>query len=250
MTEWPEDAHRDRLVGDWALWQRKGGHRTSTDDVLAAWLAVRTRPAPARYIDIGCGIGSVMLMVAHATRPGTTFGIEAQAQSAAMALRTVAELPSPPSIAIRHADLRDLDVADLGGRFDLVTGSPPYFPEGTGIPSPDPQRTACRFELRGGVEAYCDAAARLMAANGAFVVVHQTACAGRVLSAAERSGLHLRTRVDVRTRADRPAPFLSVFHFEHSAGATEVLTFATRAADNTVTAEYERARSLLGLVTR
>ena len=211
---WPADAHRDRLVGDWWIWQRKRGHRTSTDDVLTAWLAARSGRPTRRYIDIGCGIGSVMLLTAHRLRPGETVGVEAQAQSAAMARRTVAELPTPPPIRVVHGDLREVDAAALG-RFDLVTGSPPYLPLGTGVLSPDAQRRACRFELRGGVEAYCASAARLLDDDGLFSVVFQTVWQDRVLAAAEAAGLVLREQVDVTTRVGNAEPFLSVFGFGH-----------------------------------
>ena len=35
---WPDDAGRDRLIGDWHIFQRSGGHRTSTDDLITACL--------------------------------------------------------------------------------------------------------------------------------------------------------------------------------------------------------------------
>ena len=48
-------------------------------------------------------------------------------------------------------------------QFDLITGSPPYFPPDAGVQSEHPQRLACRFELRGTVADYCAAAARHLA---------------------------------------------------------------------------------------
>ena len=44
-------------------------------------------------------------------------------------------------------------------RFDLVLGSPPYFPLGTGIEGDHPQKVACRFELRGDIGDYARVAA-------------------------------------------------------------------------------------------
>ena len=65
-TGWPADARRDRLIADWHIYQRRGGHRTSTDDLITAWYAVHRRPQrPQRYLDLGCGVGSVLLMVSH-----------------------------------------------------------------------------------------------------------------------------------------------------------------------------------------
>lgn len=211
-SPWPADASRDRLAGDWHLWQRKKGHRTSTDDFLTAAYATRWMEGqrPDRYLDIGCGIGSVLLQTVYALRPHSSYGVEAQAQSATLAVRSVEELPDGPPIVVRHGDLRAIDV-QRAGRFDLITGSPPYLPIGTGTPSADVQRHACRFELRGGVEAYADTARQLLSEKGLFVLVFQTQWESRVLEAGRTAGLHLHARARVRMREDAPAPFLGVY---------------------------------------
>jgi tRNA1(Val) A37 N6-methylase TrmN6 len=59
---------------------------------------------------------------------------------------------------IREGDFRESGVLHADERFDLITGSPPYFPLEAGVKSEHPQRVACRFEaawhggglLRGG----------------------------------------------------------------------------------------------------
>jgi tRNA1Val (adenine37-N6)-methyltransferase len=244
---WPDDAEAEELVGDWRIYQRRRGHRASTDDVLTAWMAVRLAGgAPARYVDLGCGIGSVLLLTAHRLRPGSSLGVEAQAQSALMARRSVAELPGAPPIAVEHADLRAVS-AERHGLFDLVTGSPPYFPVGTGVLSADAQRRACRFELRGGVEAYCEAAARVLTPDGAFALVFPTDGDARVLAAAARSALHLRARADLFMREDRGKPFLTVYGLGRTAAPPASWSFAIRTAAGEVTEAYRAARAELGL---
>ena len=124
--EWPADARRDRLIGDWYLYQRTGGHRTSTDDLITAWYAVHRRPErPLRYLDLGCGVGSVLLMIGHKLRPPVAHGVEAQSRSVAMARRAIAELPANDCVfRVDHGDIRNVEFDD--GPYDLVTGSPPY----------------------------------------------------------------------------------------------------------------------------
>lgn len=246
---WPSDAVRDRVIGEWSLWQRRRGHRTSTDDLLTAWMAVHASGArrPRRYLDLGCGIGSVLCMTAWRLRPESSLGVEAQEQSALMATRSFAELPDAIDIRIVNSDFRDCSaIVDAG--FDLVTGSPPYLPVGTGIESPDPQRRACRFEIRGGVEAYCEAAARAMTDDGVFALVFQTVWDDRVLEAATASGLRLRARADVRTRAGRRGPFLTVYAFDKArTGDLEQIELDVRDADGRTTAEWNALRAELGL---
>ena len=254
MTEvWPDDAARDRLIGDWYLWQRKGGHRTSTDDILPAWLACRLLEGrrPTTYIDIGCGIGSVLLMTAWRLRPHQCWGVEAQAQSAMMARRSVRELPDgAPPIEVVVGDMRSVDVTALP-KAELITGSPPYFPVGTGVLSPDPQRQACRFELRGGIEAYCATAARLLAPTGLFTVVFIAKGIPRLEAAADAAGLVETHRVLWRMREDSEH-FLSVhaLRLAPADGTRPPLVIedgAVRRADGSLTEEYVSLRELMGL---
>ncbi|MCA9576928.1 MAG: methyltransferase domain-containing protein [Sandaracinaceae bacterium] len=256
-ADWPTDVTHDRLIGDVSIYQRKGGHRTGTDDVLTAYYATHRRPgACPSYLDLGCGIGSVLLMVAHRLRPAECVGVEAQSESFTLASRAVAELPEGfPRVRLVHADFRGLD---LGRRFAVVTGSPPYFPTHAGVLPQDPQRLACRFEVRGGVEAYCLAAARHLEPEGRFFVVHQTVHEPRVLTAAAGAGLHLRSCLDARMRTDRAAPFLTVYEFGLAAvGAQGVLSpsdacparagLSIRGADGAFTKAYTAARRELGV---
>ncbi len=245
---WPDDVTHDRLIGDVYIYQRKGGHRTGTDDVLTAWFAAaRFGRTPDRYLDLGCGIGSVLLMTAHRLRPSSALGIEAQPQSIAMLERTLAELPSSLDLTIsaRQSDFRDEGL--LSGQFDLVTGSPPYFPLSDGVLPADAQRRACRFEARGGIEAYCDAAARALSEQGRFYVVFQTTWNQRVLSAAQASDLHLTARADARMRVDRPEPFLTVYEFQRAPAALACTELSIRDQAGEFTETYRAARKDLGV---
>ena len=254
MTEpqgWPEDATYDALIGSWSLYQREKGHKTSTDDVLTAWLAYRSMAgrSPTRYLDLGCGIGSVLLMTCHALRPDYALGIEAQQQSAAMAAASIARLPDAGEIVLKQGDFREVDTGAEHHSFDLVTGSPPYFPVGTGTMSADYQRSACRFELRGGVEAYCEAAERALSPDAHFVLVFQTQWDERVLQAAEAVNLKLQQRVDVKMRVGNDQPFLSLYEFARTPSELQVQSFAVRDEEGAITPEYRAIRTELGLST-
>lgn len=246
---WPEDARRDRLMGDWFLYQRTGGHRTSTDDVLTAWFAVhRTKGPVTRYLDLGCGLGSVLLMTAHRLRPAHCTGVEAQPQSVELARRSVAELPpGAPPIDIVHSDFRAWQPS--GPIYDLITGSPPYFPLGTGVLPDDAQRRACRFEARGGIEAYCETAARCLAEGARFYAVFQTTWDDRVRAAAEAAALHITATLEAHMREDRPEPFLHVYEMAKvpSELPAPSVQLAIRDSKGELSPEYREARRELGV---
>src|SRR4051794_26770676 len=53
----------DGLTATWRIFQRRKGHRHSTDDLLTAWYALENSPPVTRLLDLGTGIGTVGLLV-------------------------------------------------------------------------------------------------------------------------------------------------------------------------------------------
>jgi tRNA1(Val) A37 N6-methylase TrmN6 len=186
------------LAGDWRILQQVAGHRWSLDDLVTAWVATRVvsgRP-PARALDLGCGIGTVLMLTAWAFPSATVVGMEAQAASVDLARRSLAWNGAAERCDVRQGDFRAVAPALAGAPFDLVTGTPPYLTPGHATASRRAQCGPCHFEERGGVEDYCAAAARVLAPNGWFVVCAAAFQAPRVACGALDAGLV----VDATTR--------------------------------------------------
>ncbi|MFI5308781.1 MAG: methyltransferase [Polyangiales bacterium] len=227
MDHDPNDLRDDALAGPFRVWQRKRGHRYSLDDVITGWVAARACPAAGSVVDLGCGLGSVLLMLAYKLPRARLWGVEAQAESFALLERNCERNAVRDRVSTLHADLREpacqerllCEAALVGHRgFDLVTGTPPYQPEGHGSVSPDPQRAHARVELRGGVEAYLAAAAVLLAPDGTVVICADARTPERVENGAAAAGLATLTRMDVVPAPRKPALF-SVFSLAHAAHA-------------------------------
>ena len=197
----------DAISGQFRLFQLKDGHRFSTDDILTAWYGTSWCPTARTCLDLGSGIGTVGSICAWRL-PGARFvTVEAQEQSVALAKRSAEFNGIADRYEIRTGDFRDAGVLRPDEQFDLITGSPPYFPTGTGVESDHPQKLACRFELRGTVADYCSTAAKHLAAGGFFACVFPTdqAQLDRVLQGAADSGLVIvRRRPVVFREGDRP----------------------------------------------
>ncbi len=209
-----EDLTSDAITADFRLLQRRRGHRFSIDDLATAWEAARFSPEVDAFLDLGCGVGSVLSMVAWRLPAARGFGIEAQEGSFALARRNVDENGLGARVTLVFGDLREVTQRWPHGRCALVTGTPPYLPEGTALASPDPQRAAARIELRGGVEDYLAAAARVLAPGGRVVVCADGRRPERVLRGAAAAGLSPQRRLDVVPRAGRPgstSPLFSVW---------------------------------------
>jgi len=214
----------DALTGGFRLWQRRRGHRYSLDDTVTAWEAVRRCPGATRCLDLGCGIGSVLLMVAYKLPTAAMTGIEAQAQSFELAGRNVTRNEVAARTTLLHGDLRDEGVLRQAGvGFDLVTGTPPYQPPGRGTVSPDPQRAHARVELRGGVEDYLAAAGRVVSDDGLVVVCGDSRHPDRVEQGAAAAGLRAISRRDVIPAAGYKLPLFSVWTLGRAGASSEAM---------------------------
>jgi len=197
------------LAGDFRILQRVDGHRWSADDLVTAWVAAETVVSnpPRRIIDLGCGIGTVLLFLAWRYPLARVSGVEAQEISAGMARRSLAWNGVDDRCNVHFGDLRDETLVDKFGLVDLVTGTPPYLPIGTGVESSRVQCGPCRFEWRGGVEDYALAASRLLAADARFVGCCAARQRARVFEGAARAGLIIERWLDVVPREGKEALF-------------------------------------------
>ncbi len=181
----------DAISGHFRLFQLREGHRFSTDDILTAWYGTAWCPTARTALDLGSGIGTVGMICAWRL-PGAKFvTIEAQSESVGLARKSARYNGLTERYEIREGDFRDVGILRAEEKFDLITGSPPYFPPGTGVESRHPQKLACRFELRGTVADYCATAARHLAAGGFFACVfpHDPPQLARVVTGAAAAGL-------------------------------------------------------------
>ena len=197
----------DYISGHFGIFQFERGHRFSTDDVLTAWYGTQWAPRVERAADLGSGIGSVALVVAWRLPGARIVTVEAQAESVRLARKSVRHNGLESRFTIHHGDLREFQ---SGERFDLVTGSPPYFPPGTALEAEHPQAVPARIELRGTVADYAATAARILAPGGVFAFVFPFDQRARAEEAVDASALVLLRRRDVVFKEGEP-PRISLF---------------------------------------
>jgi len=202
----------DAISGHFRLFQLRDGHRFSTDDILTAWYGTSWCPTARTALDLGSGLGTVGMICAWRL-PGARFvTVEAQGESVALAKKSARYNGLTGRYEIREGDFRLFNILRADEKFDLITGSPPYWPPAAGVKSEHPQKLACRFELRGSVADYCSTAARHLAAGGFFACVfpHEPAQLARVEAGAREAGLVIvRKRPVVFREGD--APLIALF---------------------------------------
>ncbi len=187
----------DFICGHYRIFQYAKGHRFSTDDILTAWYGTTWCPRAGRVADLGSGIGSVAISVAWRCPGARIHTVEAQDISARLARKSVAYNGLGDRYTIHEGDLRDPDLFKGEAPFDLVLGSPPYWPLGSKAEASHPQAIPARLEVRGTIADYALAAARILAPGGIFACVFPLDQIDRAEAAYRGADLALMRRQDV-----------------------------------------------------
>jgi tRNA1Val (adenine37-N6)-methyltransferase len=249
----PSAESLDAISGHFRIFQLRKGHRFSTDDVLTAWYGTSWAASARSVLDLGSGIGSVG-MIAAWRLPGARFvTIEAQEESVSLARKSAEYNGLLDRYEIRHADFREAAALSGNERFDLILGSPPYFPLGTGVEGDHPQKVACRFELRGDIADYARAAAAHLEAGGLFACVFPDDQRERLERAARDAELTIIRRRPVVFREGEP-PLIGLFAMMRAADLPEPMRERTwveppliiRSADGSVHPEYAAVKLSVG----
>lgn len=243
------------ICGDWKIYQRKAGHRYTTDDLCTAYIAfqsIEKYNIDLKYsLDIGCGLGTVLLFTAFQYPNIQCRGIEAQEISYDLAKRTLLFNGIENRCKIYNGDLRNfiMDKDDIQ-KFQLITGTPPYFivKKGTVLPAKVDQK-ACLCEFRGGVEDYCMAAKRFLDKGGIFVVVGTAYRIDRFENGSKNAKLKIIERWDFIGKEGKP-PLFTVCVMKHEDEVDndkyETHTMIIRDKDCNRTKEYRKLMDKLG----
>ena len=156
------------------------------DSMLLADFAVAHGGRPHRAADLGCGCGTLAILLAQRL-PGTVFtGVERRAALAARAQALAARNGLEERLEILCGDLREPALLPAGA-FDLVVMNPPYFQEGRGASAADTDRDDARRENHGTLEQWLRAAGRLLRNGGRLFLCQRAERLPEVLAGLEEN---------------------------------------------------------------
>lgn len=182
-----DETVEDLRTGGLRLLQKRDGFRFGEDSVfLAAFAAsyyLRSAKRPLRAADLGCGCGSVSILLSRRLPHVDITGIELIARTADAASRNSVLNGLSDRLRFVQGDLRDLR-KDLPTRshslfpsrsFDLVVSNPPYRIPTTPV-APNAvlasEMVIAREEITCTLDDLLSAAAYLLRARGRLVLVH------------------------------------------------------------------------------
>lgn len=136
--------------------------------VLAEFVSLRPG---CRVFDLGCGPGTLLLLLFLRQPLLTAGGIELQPAAAALARENLSHNGLSGCVSIAEGDLRTLPQSQAPGQWDLVVSNPPYFAPGRGAAASNPQRAAARTGTFCTPLELCKTASHLLHPRGRFALV-------------------------------------------------------------------------------
>lgn len=150
-------------LGRYRLTQSDACFKLGRDSVqLAAFATVRRG---WRVCDLGCGVGTLLLLLSQRMETIGRTGIELDPVAAELARRNLRENGLDGTVLT--GDLRESGLLP-GDRYDLVVSNPPYFRTGSGASG-----GRARMDETCSVAELCRAAARLTKTGGRFALVYR-----------------------------------------------------------------------------
>lgn len=150
-------------LGKYQLTQSDACFKLGRDSVLLAGFCT-LRPKWT-VCDLGCGVGSLLLLTAQREENLTRVGIELDPTAAALARKNLAD--NALSGTILTGDLREKSLL-RGDQFHLVLSNPPYFRAGSGRSGGQ-----ARMDDTCSVLDLCRTAGRLTRTGGRFALVYR-----------------------------------------------------------------------------
>lgn len=220
--------------------QHRDGYRFSVDAILLAHFFI---PRPAETVlDLGCGCGVILLLLAYRWPSLKLTGLELQPQLAALARRNVADNHLAGRITIVEGDLRSCGNLFKPGQFQRVVCNPPFYRHEGARLNLDPERRLARHEVAADLGEVVAAAGRLLHKGGRVDLVYPAERLAPLLAALRGAGLEPKRLQVVHSYPGGPGKLVLVEGLKGGGEELEILPpfFIYREAGGEYSAEMAR----------
>ena len=199
------DRDMDTIKELWPGGLKYTGDPVGTDSLALADFAMRVKGT--RGVDLGCGSGILMLLLALSRPDLRMLGVELRPNAAESCLANIRANALTDRCGVVCGDLREVCPRDALA--DLAVSNPPYFPRGRGGVSPDPDRALMRTETAA-PEEMCASAAMCLRDGGSFCLVHRTERIAEIFDALRGAGLEPKRMRFVHSFAGKAATMVLI----------------------------------------
>ncbi len=163
-------SHDSIYQGKWLLEQPLKGYRFGTDAMVLA-ASVQAKPGE-KVLELGCGVGAVLLAVHSRLPEAFLTGIERVPDYVELAKRNIAHNNVSRRVSVFKGDLQNAMTIHSLGRFDHVIANPPYYEVGKhSAAATDIRRVARQHEPEALAE-WLQAANRVLKPKGTVTFIH------------------------------------------------------------------------------
>lgn len=165
-----EETLDEILNGRLRVFQKKKGYRFSLDSILLAhFVSLKLR---TRAIDLGCGSGIILLILAKHFPHVSFSGLEIQEELANMARKNVKINSLDGIVKIFTGDAKVIKNIFNARSFDTVIFNPPYRKVSSGRINPILEKAVARHEIRGSLKVFLNAAKYLLKPAGKVFTIY------------------------------------------------------------------------------
>jgi tRNA1Val (adenine37-N6)-methyltransferase len=158
------------LNGGIRVFQKEKGYRFSIDSILLAHFAALKKRT--RFIDIGCGSGIILLILAKRFLNTKCVGLEIQEQLAALARKNSQMNHLESRVEIVHGDARQVKNIFPVHSFDTAIFNPPYRKLHSGRINSLEEKAIARHEIIGSLKYFLTAAKYLLKTKGTVFTIY------------------------------------------------------------------------------
>ena len=166
-----EEETLDKILdGHLRVFQKKKGYRFSLDSILLAHF-VSLKPRTCA-IDLGCGNGIILLILAKRFPHINCTGLEIQENLALLAQKNTQLNGLDSRIKILAGDAQKITDIFCSHSFDTVIFNPPYRKLNSGKINPYPEKAIARHEINGSLKDFLKAAQYLLKPAGKVFTIY------------------------------------------------------------------------------
>jgi len=165
-----EETIEEVLQGSLKICQSKKGYRFNLDSLILAHFISLKRCT--RNVELGCGNGIIMLILARRFPSTVWVGVEIQESLAAFAQKNVKLNEMDGGIKILCEDVRAIKNKMPATSFDNVIFNPPYRKIGSGRINPQTEKAIARHEIKGSMKDFLETARYLLKSGAKVFTVY------------------------------------------------------------------------------
>jgi tRNA1Val (adenine37-N6)-methyltransferase len=165
-----EETLDEILDGHLRVFQKKKGYRFSLDSILLAHF-VSLKPRTT-VIDLGCGSGIILLILAKRFPHVNYTGLEIQENLALLAQKNTQLNGLDNRVKILVGDACKIKDIVLAHSFDTVIFNPPYRKLKSGRINPQLEKAIARHEIKGSLKDFLQAAQYLLKSGGRVFTIY------------------------------------------------------------------------------